>query len=66
MFMGGLILWDGKLGSSIKKNPKCFDQFVYHINSKEFVIMTQMFCPRKSKKYYFKITKARELLNEKN
>ena len=66
MFMVGLILWGGKLGSSIKKNLKCFGQVVYHTNSKEFVIITQKFCPRKSNKYYFIITKAWELLNEKN
>ena len=56
--MVGLILWGGKLGSSIKKNLKCFGQVVYHTNSKEFVIITQKFCPRKSNKYYFIITKA--------
>ena len=49
-----------------KENPKCFDQVVYHTNSKEFVIITHKFCPRKSNKYYFIITKAWELLNEKN
>ena len=54
--------WNDSLGwktwVKYKENPKCFDKVVYHTNSKEFVIITQKFCPRKSNKYYFIITKA--------
>ena len=57
--MVGMILWDGKLGSSIKKNPKCFDQVVYHTNSKEFVDhYSKVFAKEVLTNIIFIITKA--------